>query len=318
MAELHKSFQSPLARPIDSVVLPGDSAVTIARVELGLTLYLDETLTWAHQGAARVLQSFLAVVPPDHLSWYSTSHMQSWRKLEHDAMSKLVGMVSLGWSDATPRHLFEFLVTDDVGCPSSGLRYREIDTSRAGRAGVLEVTLPQEYDPGYLLPIARAALEAGALWSGIGGYAVRFNHHFKADAFDVAWAWGRRYVGVDIQDAEQHAWKCREGLPGTNWITILGQSLAGAIGFDPRHAMSHPWNDPSITTEIARGNLLIRAGEAPTVGDSHRFDGLDAYREAAGITRNLLAPSPSFLGYFGDRGCTSAWFRRLVDGGWPE
>lgn len=317
--ETHTSFQPFLDQPIDSVILPNNQSVTVARVELGLTLYVADTLAWAHEGVAKLLQSFLAVVPPDHLSWYSTSHMGSWRKVDQGAMSELAASVSLTWSESRPRHLLEFVLTDDVACPSCGFYYREIDTERAARAGVVEVTLPQEFDPGYLLPIARAAVAAGNLWSGIGGYAVRLSRAFRADAFDIAWAWARRYRGIDIQDPERLAWRAREGLPGVNWLTILGRSLAEERGFDVAGALNHRWTDPRIAVEESSGNLLIRAGEHPVVGDSHRFEDPTAYREVASVAQNLLLEEPpEFLGYFSERDSTAKWFRRFVDGGWPD
>ena len=298
---------------IASVVLPDYPSITVARVELGLTLYLDDAMHWARQGAERVLRSFLAIVPPDHLSWYSTSRMEGWRKLEGEAMGEVARMLSLGWSEGRPRHLFELTLTDDVEAPSCGFRYGEIDPRRADRVGVIEVTLPQECHPGYLLPIARAAVEAGPLWAGVGGYAVRLGESFRADAFDVAWAWSQRFVGLDIQDHERMAWAVREGLPGTGWLTILGSALMAAREVNPEAPRAHPWTDPTITTELASGNLLIKAGEAPTLGDRNFFEDAPAYREVAHAAADLfVADPPELLGHFRDRRGTRAWFRRLL------
>ncbi len=298
--------------PIASVVSPDDPNVTIARVELGLTLYLDARGPWSHEGAARVLSSFLAVVPPTLLSWYSTSRTRGWRKIDSSAMSELARMLPASWTDGRPRHLFEFIVTDDVECPSCGFRYREIDAGRAERAAVVEVTLPQEHDPGYLLPIARAALAAGPLWSGVGGYAVRLGETFRADAFDVAWAWTQRYLGIDIQDAERMAWRAPEGLPGVNWITIVGASLAKARGIDLSGALRHSWIDPFIASEVAHDALMIVAGEAPTVGDSNRFEEPSAYAEVAqALGRVMVQNPPEFLGRFREGDASRRWFDRL-------
>ncbi len=298
--------------PIASVVNPDHPDVTIARVELGLTLYLDPRGPWHHEGAARVLSSFLAVVPPTLLSWYSTSRTGGWKKLDTSAMTELARMLLASWTDGRARHLFEFSVTDDVEAPSCGFRYREIDPARAERAAVIEITLPQEFDAGYLLPIARAALGAGPLWSGIGGYAVRLGERFRADAFDVAWAWAQRYRGIDIQDTERMAWRAPEGLPGVNWITILGSSLAKVRGVDVGGALRHSWVDPFIASEATDANLLIVAGEAPTVGDANRFEAPSAYAEVAHALRPLLVERPpDFLGCFRDREESRRWFYRL-------
>lgn len=312
MADPHYSFRPFLVHPIASVVHPDAPAITIARVELGLTLYLDARGPWAHEGAARVLQSFLAVVPPNLLSWYATSRTDGWRKLDQSLMGEVARMLPASWTDRRARHLFEFVVTDDVECPSCGFRYREIDVQRADRAAVIEITLPQEFDPGYLLPIARAALTAGPLWSGIGGYAVRLGERFRADAFDIAWAWTERYRGLDVQDAERMAWRASSGLPGVSWITILGASLAELLRVDVAAASRHPWIDPSIAAEIAEGSLMIVAGEGPTVGDRNRFEEPSAYAEVAGTLGTLFVGAPPrFLGRFCEEDAAKRWFYRL-------
>lgn len=302
--------------PIDAIVSPADPSVTIARVELGLTLYLDPQIAWAQAGAASVLRYFLEIVPPEYLCWYSTSHMEGWRKVERETQAEMADLLPLPWSQGAPRHLFEFEITDDVECASCGFWYREIDSGRAGRAGIIEVTLPQEFHPGHLLNLARAAFQAGPLWAGIGGYVVRLGRRYRADAFDVAWAWSRRFSGLDIQDAERAAWRATAGLPGVNWLTLLGSSLAPKFDFDVEVARRHSWIDPMISCEVASGNLLIAAGEAPTLGDGNRFEEPTAYREVASVARKLFYDDPpEFLGRFRDEGSTEKWFRRLLSPG---
>ncbi len=310
--ELHRSFRQHLHPPIQAVTLPTDPEKTIARVELALTLYLAEPRRWAHGGAAQVLQSLLAVVPPDFLTLFSTSLTPRWYALDRSRQQELAGLLTLPWSESIPRHLFRLDVVDDPHCPSCGFSYTEVDPGRSECAAVIEVTLPQELDAGYLLPIARAALAAGPLCSGIGGYAVKMNQAYLADAFDLAWAWTRRFVGLDVQFPEQMAWLAPRGLPGTNWLTLLGRPVADRFRFELEQAVAHPWIDPQVRVERAGDNVLIVAGEAPTTGDRHFFDDASAYREVGQTTRKLLAPTPDLLGRFRDEHESDAWFRRLA------
>ena len=310
---LHSSFRQHLASPIGRVVLPSDPSVTIARVEHCLTLYLDDPAHWAREGAAVLLDSFLAVVPPDHIGYLSTSHVDRWLAVDRSLQQRLREMLSLPWAESTPRHLFQFEIADDVYCPSCGFRYAEVDPERSECAAVIEITLPQEFDAGYLLPIARAALSAGPLYSGVGGLGVRMNQAYLADAFDVAWAFSQRFRGVDIQFPERTAWVAAQGLPGTGWLTVLGGSLAAHHGFDLTRAKEHRWTLPTITTEMSGANLMVVAGDAPALGDTNRFDELDAYREVAHITRKLqLQDPPELLGRFRDEGDSEHWFKRLL------
>ncbi len=310
--ELHRSFRQHLHPPICAVTVPTDPSTTIARVELSLTLYLADPAHWARTGAARLLRSFLALVPTGFLTLFRTSLTPRWLSLDSSREQELADLLSLPWAEGAPRHLFRMEVVDDPHCASCGFTYTEIDPARSECAPVIELTLPQEFDPGHLLPLARAALEAGPLGSGIGGYAVRMNQAYLADAFDLGWAWSRRFVGLDIQFPEQMAWRATRGLPGTNWLTLLGRPVAEAAGFELQRAEEHPWVDPFVRVERADDNLLIVAGEAPTTGDRHFFDEAGAYREVAETTRALLAPAPDFLGRFRDERGSEAWFRRLT------
>ena len=299
-----------LESSVPSVVHPDDPSLTIARVELGLTLYLAEPLAWAREGAARVLDALRAVVPPSYLRFYVTSHLSGWR--DATDVREIAQALSIPWSAPRPRHLFELSIADDVEAPSSGLHYQEIDAGRAKRAGVIEVTLPQELDPGYLLPVARAALAAGPLYAGIGGYTVRLGERYRADAFDVAWAWAQRYTGVDIQDTERMVWPVTQGLAGSSWLTIAGAALATRIDLAALGRAS--FIDPDVRAEQAAGNLMLIAGAEPSLGDVHRAEDLSAYREvAAALGPHFVKRPPVLAGRFDDERATRAWFRRLVE-----
>ncbi|MCA9608456.1 MAG: DUF3396 domain-containing protein [Myxococcales bacterium] len=294
------------------MTVPTDPSRTVARAELTLTLYLAEPLHWAHEGAASLLQAFLAVVPAEFLTRFATSRTQRWLSVDRSRQQELGELLKLPWSESVPRHLFRLDVVDDPHCPSCGFSYLEIDPARSECAGVVEITLPQEFDAGYLLPIARAALAAGPLYSGVGGYGVRMNQAYLADAFDIAWAWSRRFPGLDIQFPERMAWHAPQGLPGTNWLTFIGAPVAERFRFDLGQAERHPWVDPMITTERVGDNLMVIAGETPTTGDRHHFDSLAAYREVATTTQKLLVKHPPTLpSCLLDEHADQAWFRRL-------
>ena len=100
------------------MVHPDDPAVTIARVELGLTLYLDPDVGWAHQGATELLRNFLSLVPPELLCWYWTSHSGRWFKAEPPTVQELPALLSLPWSQGDVRHLFE------LGCSRAQIHPR--------------------------------------------------------------------------------------------------------------------------------------------------------------------------------------------------
>ena len=43
-------------------------------------------------------------------------------------------------------------------------------------------------------------------------------------AFNRHYFWSKRYTGVDAVDPEPMAWRVARGLPGSNWLTLLGRA----------------------------------------------------------------------------------------------
>jgi hypothetical protein len=95
----------------------------------------------------------------------------------------------------------------------------------------------------------------------------------------------------------------------------VGASLASNASFD-RSRLTR-WIDPTITHEVVNDNLMIKAGEAPLVGDANRFEEPTAYLEVARSLRPLfLREAPPFLGRFAEEDAAASWFYRLS--GRPE
>jgi hypothetical protein len=66
-------------------------------------------------------------------------------------------------------HHFNFRLADHPEVPSYGFAYTEIEPARGDRAGVIELTLPQDADPGLLFQLAMELASAGPLHCLVGG-----------------------------------------------------------------------------------------------------------------------------------------------------
>lgn len=299
------------APPIDSIVLANAPRVTVARAELGLTLYLADMRAWATGGAARALEIFLRHAPRDWLIAYTTSQLPDWRLATEATHQMLLDSISAPWL-AKPRHLLSFELVDDMGTPSAGFLYREVDTSRAVRTGVLELTLPQETPPEVLLRLAREVAECGPFFSGVGGYVTRWNVAHRHLAFDRIHEWCQRYWGLDVQDTEAMSWLAPRGLPGSNWLTLVGWPLMDALGKDAP-ALKESEEEAVSVSALSHG-FLVRAGEEATVGDLNRTELPTAYMAAARkLESAFVAEPPSFGGAFARNEDAGRWFRRMVD-----
>jgi hypothetical protein len=298
--------------PIDSIVLAQDPDTTVARAELGLTLYLADLRTWATGGAARAFEIFLRHAPRDWLIAYTTSQLPDWKYASEETHELLRESLSAPFLQGKPRHLLSFALVDDMGAPSAGFVYREVDPSRASRAGVLELTLPQETPSEVLLTLAREVAECGAFFSGVGGYVTRWNEEHDVLAFDSIHAWCQRYWGLDVQDAEAMSWLAPRGLPGSNWLTLVGWPLLDALGADAP-SLEEGEEDGVQISRLTHG-LLVRAGPEATVGDLNRTELPTAYMAAARRLEPAFVPEPpAFGGAFTRNEDSGRWFRRLVD-----
>jgi hypothetical protein len=300
-----------LTRPIDSICLADDPNVTVARVELGLTLYLTDMMTWARSGAARALELFLKRAPRKWLTFYTTSLLPRWHVIGEASHAELVSSLSLPWSAGKPRHLLSFELSDDMHAHCAGFAYREIDPTRTGRAGILELTLPQETDPAQLLELTQEVAACGPFFCGVAGYVARWNVNQRRLAFEHIYNWSHRYWGLDAQDAERFSWLAPHALPGSNWLTLIGHGLLDAAKLDLKPLLKGEGLHDVEATSLEQG-VLVRAGKA-TIGDLNEVTVPEAYAEAA----RWLAPAfvkepPPLYGPFADAENTLDWQQRFL------
>ncbi len=298
---------------VDARVLASDPLVTLARVELGATLYLDEPLHWAREGAARALEAFLARTPAELRCWYTTSHLDVWKAARPALEPQWVDNLRVTGLTGQPRHLFEFAVADDAGTPSQGFRYREVDPRRAERAPYIELTLPQESSGAELEGLVRDVVACGPVLCGVGGAAARWNPQFRVTAFTRIRGWCKRFLGVDVQEPEESCWTAREKLPGSNWLTVCGPGFA----VRPELAALAAWTgrgDAVEVSDLGGGTLLVRAGTEPTLGDRNALDFPAALARVAAALAPLFGPAPQGAGIWQTRlPGPEEWMRRLID-----
>jgi hypothetical protein len=302
-----------MAVHINPMALELDPNIVLSEVSLGLTAYLDEPERWAGGGAAEMLRAFLARAPNIPLL-YRTSLMSEWDLFRSPTeATRLADWLSAHWTQGRPRHQFFVELADNVQVVDVGFFYREIDPARASRPSVLELTLPQDHDPSALRDLARKLPEIGPLRSALGGFAARWNSSQKGNAFRAIHTWCHRFLGLDVQDHEEIAWQALASLTGINWLTIVGEPLAAAAGFDLAALAGRAWKNGAISTPVPKG-LLLQAGPAPALGDLNELALPSAYVEVARALEPLLVKEPPALwGTFFEKKDTNAWMRRFID-----
>jgi hypothetical protein len=95
-------------------VLRESKDVTVMRVALGLTLYLDSPGEWVNKLAAEAFTLFLELAPRDALRWFWTSAEGRWRHYDAREADAIQRALSPQWMIGF-RHLLRVRVVDDRG-----------------------------------------------------------------------------------------------------------------------------------------------------------------------------------------------------------
>ncbi|MCC7541912.1 MAG: DUF3396 domain-containing protein [Deltaproteobacteria bacterium] len=303
-----------LRYPICAMVLQDDPEVTVCQAALGLTVYLRDGNVWSRGGAAQLLDAFLARAPIARLERYTTSLLNDWRVVSAAGIKSLRdALASWSWVHDRPRHFFSFQIVDDYGAPAVGFSYQEIDEHRAARAALVELTLPQDYDPMELFQLALEIANLGPFYCGVGGLVARWNEHWKSAAFLQIYKWARRYRGLDVQDPQEMAWHAPRGLPGTSWLTLVGNELTPEVPLDLERLAQHTWRGDVGVIQAAHGKV-VRAGPTPVGGDVNALEYPSDYAEVARyLSPWLVADPPQYWGDFWNNEDTLAYIRRLVE-----
>lgn len=294
-----------------------DEEVCVANPVLTLTAYLDTPLDWARTHLRTVLTTFVNTVGAERVPWYLTGMSTQWLRLRPQETTQLLGDAMLHWTRNVVRNHFWLRLQDRTDAPECGFYYRELDPQQSGRAGYLQLFLPLETHPDDLLQLALEIANTGAVVSMVGGYGYSvLDGHYKATAFSAFRSYAKRYLGVDLQDPDQMAWHAHDQVPGSGWLTLVSDKLLAEMNVQ-RQDLDALKSHRDVVVMALPNALLLRAGDAPTVGDRNTLVFPDAY---AAVARALSPHFPtllSFWGSFQEHNDTNAWLQRFAEpGGW--
>lgn len=303
---------------LEPIVLRDEPSRVVARVTARLTMYTADPFGWAAGGAVRAFDAFLAAAAAADPSnarrqwWMTTSMMPHWTCIASSALDEVREGLSIGGLGGI-RHQFELRVARHRSATDLGFSYREVDDRRRARAGVIEIELPPDATT-VLLALARQLAETGPAFSMVGGLGISWERALRSTAHVAAYRWCRRYLGLDLQDPEPMSLHAMRGIPGTGWITHVGDRLVEACGVDPGDSLRRAAGAEDVRVERRGGGTLVIAGDAPSAGDNNDFELPVALRTVACALEPLfVTPPPTYAGPFFLHGTTNAFLRRLID-----
>jgi hypothetical protein len=142
-------------------------------------------------------------------------------------------------------------------------------------------------------------------------------HHTQGTMFTAhkhMAALAKRYWGVQIQDMTALQWDGFRGLPGINWLTLIGNEFAAAkeISLDALVGAAGQLKSEGVFLRRGTHAIVIAAGSKPLQGDINVGEEMARYVRVDELLRPLLLTEHTPLwGPFAKPRVLSAWLRRF-------
>lgn len=152
------------------------------------------------------------------------------------------------------------------------------------------------------------------MWGSVGFVFARpFNWGFYLDD-KATRAAAKRYWAIQILDPVLLQRDALRGMPGVNWLTLVGSDFAGAVSLsiDALAAQASDLVGEGIFHRRGRHGLALAAGRRPLLGDVNLGDDLTAYARVAGLLHPLMLREHTLLaGPLERPEVASAWLGRF-------
>jgi Protein of unknown function (DUF3396) len=180
------------------------------------------------------------------------------------------------------------------------------------RASHVRVLFPDDTPETTVAGLGEWAINRLPLWWGSGGYVF---HHTAGPAFTAHTrlaALAKRYWGVQIQDLTSLQWDGLKGMPGVNWLTLIGEEFAGCQGLTIEGLATAAKTEVGLSHRLGPNAVAIAAGPEPLNGDLNAGEDLDAYLRVARLLQPfLLTQHTPLAGPFAKPAVLSAWLGRF-------
>jgi Type VI immunity for VRR-NUC len=179
------------------------------------------------------------------------------------------------------------------------------------RASHLRVLFPDDASIATVAALGEWAINRLPLWWGSAGFVFHHTTGTMFTAHERMAALAKRYWGVQIQDMTALQWDALRGMPGVNWLTLIGRTFAEAMDVSIDQVAADLSNEGVFHRRGAHG-IALAAGVGPVYGDINVGENLGAYEHVARrLQPLLLTEHTSLFGPFAKPEVLGAWLRRL-------
>ncbi len=269
----------------------GDRGRQLTRLNADVVFYFDPPLSAFTDSVVAAMKTFYELWPQKQLAWYATETMKQFRPATRQSYT----LPSVWWQDAAPQKPLRelFLKGGDAheSTATSGVFLSSAEpTNRISKkqANYLRFIVPAQFFAAEYRRFEEFVLSlCGRLpfVSGHGGYVIETNMYYAEQAQGAAYPLAMRYHAVDIATLSRAPWAVRgERIKNVAWLTLVGTELLDKLG--GFGALKAGATERLKLTETPNG-AVIRAGDAPILGDVNRRESLMAYVDAYRLVKPL-------------------------------
>jgi hypothetical protein len=184
------------------------------------------------------------------------------------------------------------------------------------RASHLHVLFPDDTAPATVAALGEWTINRIPLWWGSAGLVFQHTTGTLFTAHKQMAALAKRYWGVQIQDMTALQWDALHGMPGVNWLTLIGKDFAESRGMNIEGIVSEVAKlaGDGVYHRVGAHGVALAAGPKPLRGDINTSEDIGAYLSVARLIQPLLLTHHTPLsGPFAASEVLDAWLGRFSD-----
>lgn len=154
------------------------------------------------------------------------------------------------------------------------------------------------------------------LWWGAAGWFFHAGKGAPAPLGRKLAGMAKRYWGVQLLDTTALQWDALEGMPGVNWMNLVGHALAARSGasIEALSAQATALRPRGVFHRVGRHGAAFAAGPQPLLGDINRDEHMDALVRVTGLLQPMLLSRLSpMTGPLARPEVLSAWLHRFTE-----
>jgi hypothetical protein len=182
------------------------------------------------------------------------------------------------------------------------------------RASQLLFRFPDDTTADTLAATAAWVLDHVPLWWGTAGWFFRVGEGPPSLVGRRLAGLAKRCWGVQLLDETALQWDALDGMPGVNWMNLVGAGFAeqAGAGLGPLSAQAAALRRHGVFHRAGRHGAAFAAGPQPLLGDINADERMDALVQVAELLQPLLLGRLSPLaGPFAKPEVLAAWLHRF-------